>query len=257
MGVLFFFQVCAEVGLCVATCMGCIVGLFFVAIFGLRDCDPSEFGGDCKYTKNISQNKIVAVFILLFILASAVISVTAICCNCRFGSHFGINFKRRRPSLVIVSGTSGPDTTYQTYNDPVVTETGYSPVLIGGAATSYVNQLSSYNANGQYLPQITNPAVQELQEQNSLLQQQIRLQQEQLELQQRLHQQAGQAPSVTMPNNTTPPPSYEECMSDDSTIRQLEEQNRELQRHSHEQQKGLEKQLPWTGSRLDPSAPPQ
>ena len=239
--------------------MGCFIGLFFVAVFGLRDCDPHSFGSFCNYTDNMSQNKTVAVFILVFILASAVISITTICCSCRFGSHLGVNFNRRRRPLVIVGGTQGPITTYQTSSTPIVTETGYnySPVVIGGVTPNTVNQPSNYSASGQYQPQVTNPAIRELQEQNRLLQEQIRLQQEQLSLQQRLHQQAGQAPAIATPMYTPPPPSYEQCTSEESTMRQLEEHNRELQRHCQKQHQVLEKQLSPTGPKLDPSAPPE
>lgn len=231
--------------------MGCIVGLFFVVIFGLRNCD-SGFTKYCSYTDNVTENQTVAVVILLFTLASVVISITVICCNCRFGSHLGINLNRRRSSLVIVGGTQGPDITYQTSNAPIEIENvyRYSSVITGAVTPNSVNQPSSYSASVQYQPQVTNPAIEELQEQNRLLQGQIRLQQEQLALQERLHQQTGQASPMALPVDTTPPPSYEECMSDESTIRQLQEHNRELQRHCQEQQHVLEKQFPSMGPNI-------
>ena len=252
----------AEFGLCVATLFSSFIGLFFVSIFGLKDCTPGEFGSFCNYTENMSENKTTAIFILLFILASAAASVLIICCNCRYGSQFGINFNNRRGPMVIVGGThQGPVTTYQATAAPVVTETGYkySPVIIGGAGPNTAGQPSSYPMGTQpFDTQSTNPTIVELQEQNRLLQEQIRLQQQQLELQQQLQQQqAGQEPSLTMPMYTPAPPSYEQCTSDESAIRLMEERNKELQHHYRQQQQELEKQLPPPGPGMEPSAPPQ
>lgn len=263
---------CAELGLCVATCMGSFIGVFFVALFGLQDCDPDSFGSTCNYTGNFSENKTVAGFILLFILASAGVSIVNICCSCRYGQQFGINMNQRGRPLAIVGGNQGV-ATYQTTSAPVVTDTGYkyAPVVIGGATPNTASQPSQYpmgpapytaSQPSQYPPAATsqpystNQTVQELQEQNRLLQEQIRLQQQQLELQRQL-QQTGQGPPTATPMYTPPPPSYEQVTSDEATIRLLEEQNQALRQNYEQQQQVLEKQYPPPGPGHEPSAPPE
>ena len=260
----YFFQMCAEMGLCIATLFSSFIGLFFVGLFGLKDCTPGEFGSFCSYTENMSENKTTAIFILLFILASDFVTILLVCCNCRYSQQFGINLntRMRRGPMVIVGGThQGPVTTYRATNEPHVTGTGYnySTVVIGDTGPNTAGQPFNYPTGTQpYNTQNTNPTVSELQEQNRLLQEQIRLQQQQLELQQQLrqHQQPGQGPPMTTPMYT-PPPSYAECTSDESAIRQMKEHNEELQRRYQQQQYELEKQLPPPGPGLDPSAPPQ
>lgn len=254
---------CAEMGLCIATLFSSFIGLFFVGLFGLKDCTPGEFGSFCNYTENMSENKTTAIFILLLILASDFVSILLVCCNCRYSQQFGINLntRMRRGPMVIVGGTpQGPVTTYRATNAPTVTETGYnySTVVIGESGPNTAGQHFNYPTGTQpYNTQNTNPTISELQEQNRLLQEQIRLQQQQLELQQQLRQQPGQGPPMTTPMYTPPPPSYAECTSDESTIRQMQEQNEELQRRYQCQRHELEKQLPPPGPGLDPSAPPK
>ena len=237
--------------------MGSFIGFFFCAIFGLKDCDPNEFGSFCNYTENISQNKTLAVFILLSIIASAGLSILIVCCGCRYAQAFGVRLQRRALPVVIVGGSQGPvhqgaDST------PVVTDSGYKypTVVIGGAAPSTGVQHATSPPFPLGLTGSQNPSIQELQEQNRLLQEQIRLQQYQLQLQQQLQQQAGQEPSIATPMYTPAPPSYDECMTNETSIRLLEEQNQELQKQCHQQQLVLEKQYPPPGPGLDPTAPP-
>ena len=278
----FLFQLCAQLGFCVATCMGSFIGFFFCAIFGLKDCDPNEFGSFCNYTENMSENKALAVFILLFIIASAAVSILIACCNCRHAGSFGVQMQRGGRPLVIVGGSQGV-TYHGTSSTPMMTGSTYQypPVVVGGnMQTPGVHPVNTSSAQypvntsgaqypintsgAQYPvnPQFaqgqaggTNTSVQELQEQNRLLQEQIRLQQQQLQLQQQLQQQVGPGGMAT-PIDMAAPPSYDECVTDEAAMIRLQEHNLALQKQSQQQQLALEKKSPPPGSGLEPSAPP-
>ena len=270
----FLFQLCAQLGFCVATCMGSFIGFFFCAIFGLKECDPNEFGSFCNYTENMSENKALAVFILLFIIASAAVSILIACCNCRHAGSFGVQMQRGGRPLVIVGGSQGV-TYHGTSSTPMMTGSTYQypPVVVGGNMQTPGAQYPVNTSGAQYPVNTSgaqypvnppfaqgqaggsNTSVQELQEQNRLLQEQIRLQQQQLQLQQQLQQQAGLGGMAT-PIDMVAPPSYDECVTDEAAMIRLQEHNLALQKQSQQQQLALEKKSPPPGSGLEPSAPP-
>lgn len=226
----FWFQMCAEQVLCIATCIGSSIGIFFVSIFGLRDCGAS----DCSFTENIPENMTIAGVILSLLLISAVISMIIVCCSCRSASQFGVSFKQQRRSLVVRGGTQVPLTTRQATNMPIDTASAYkySSIAVGGATqNTAAEHAPSDDMVLQCEPQTTGQTIQELREQNRHLQEQIRLQQEQMALQQQLRQLAGQAPPTATPIYMPPPPSYEEVTSDESLLRQSEAHDEELKHH--------------------------
>lgn len=221
---------CAEQVLCIATCIGSSIGIFFVSIFGLRDCGAS----DCSFTENIPENMTIAGVILSLLLISAVVSMIIVCCSCRSASQFGVSFKQQRRSLVVRGGTQVPLTTRQATNMPIDTASAYkySSIAVGGATqNTAAEHAPSDDMVLQCEPQTTGQTIQELREQNRHLQEQLRLQQEQMALQQQLRQLAGQAPPTATPIYMPPPPSYEEVTSDESLLRQSEAHDEELKHH--------------------------
>ena len=236
--------------------MGAFIGIFFDAFSGLKHCDPNDFFSHCNYTDHMPENKTFAVFILIFLLASISVSILVIYYTCKYGgSKFGMYGRRDRPLFMIGGNQS---MAYQsTPHSPTVINTDYRHAHATGDITS--NTGTSYSSpHTSNITFDTNRTIQELQEQNRLLQEQIHLQQHQLHLQQ---QQAALGPSVTTPIATSvvvsPPPSYDECMTDEAAIRWLEQHNQELQKQHQHQQQALEKHYPPPGPSLEPSAPPR
>ncbi|XP_053401728.1 uncharacterized protein LOC123549001 isoform X2 [Mercenaria mercenaria] len=69
---------CIEVILTVITIIGGVIGIFFVSIFGVPKCDPSDFFSHCNYTANRYTNQCLAIGILTSLLVSEIIAVGSI-----------------------------------------------------------------------------------------------------------------------------------------------------------------------------------
>ena len=231
---MFVFQIALEIVLGIVSLIGCIAGGLLVLHRALgRRCYYYR-GGHRLCIEDDVKSRLNAVIAIGFIIASFVVSFLVTICDCACKRQFGVYFCRRPrrgdPASVI---------TYQTAVAPPI-----------GVDMSY-----------KYGPHSHGSRIQELEEENRLLQEQIRLQREQLELQQQFHGQAGCGSSVASPRYTPPPPSYDECTTDESAIHLLEEQNKELQLRCLEQQNELQyndtKQCSPTGQKCTPSAPPE
>ncbi|XP_045192668.2 uncharacterized protein LOC123549000 [Mercenaria mercenaria] len=73
---------CIEILLTNILIIGGFVGIFFVAIFGIPECDPSDFRSRCNYTDNLSTNRNLAIAILISLLVSEIIAIGSIVMHC-------------------------------------------------------------------------------------------------------------------------------------------------------------------------------
>ncbi|XP_045192674.2 uncharacterized protein LOC128545846 isoform X2 [Mercenaria mercenaria] len=74
---------CFEVLLTGISVIGGFIGIFFVSIFGVPECEPSDFFSHCNYTKNLSTNRSLAIGILISLLVSEIIAIGSIVIHCR------------------------------------------------------------------------------------------------------------------------------------------------------------------------------
>ena len=241
---------CVEQGLCITTCLAAFVGFFISVISGISGlyyCDAFQSEHFCIYTENIVVHKCLAFLITLLSIGAFGISGLIICCSCKYVNQFGILFRQVYKPLV----TSGINqrVSYHATNGSTVTEPGFqpgkTPSVDGDPTFTYLSDVTTQSEN---VPS----TIQELREQNRLLQEQINLQQQQLQLRRRFTQQPDHGMSAATPMDTPLPPSYEESVSDEALIRQLQQYNFELQQQYRQQQQELDHQSP-----LEPSAPPK
>ena len=224
----------------IVSLIGCVVGCLFVVSLGLQHrCHSYMSENSCG--DSTSQSQLNAVISIGLIIASSVVSFLVAICDCACKRYFGVYFCRppRRSNFDHI-------TIYQT--------TAVPPIAVDRSCPS--NVLPQQVAHRPHRSRI-----QELEEENRLLQEQVRLQREQLELQQQLNEQGVQGSTVATPRYTPPPPSYDDCTSNESAIQLLEEHNKQLQRRCQEQQQDLQdyslKQFPLEGHTVTPSAPPE
>ena len=219
--------------------IGCLVSCFFVIAWGFeRTCNSYWIYDDPCHAEDL-KSRLNAIIAIGFIIACGVVSFLVIICDCVCKRQFGVYFCQRSRR-----GDSDHVITYQPAVAPPIgvdTSYKYDPANVPPQQTG----VTSYGLR-----------IQELEEENRLLQEQIRLQREQLELQHQLHGEAGFSSRYT-----PPPPSYDECTTEESTIRLLEEQNKELQIRCEEQKNELQDYDTThdssPGQRCTPSAPPE
>ncbi|XP_053401731.1 uncharacterized protein LOC123549003 isoform X2 [Mercenaria mercenaria] len=286
---------CIEVFLTVITIIGGVIGTFFVSIFGVPKCDPSDFFSRCNYTANRYTNQCLAVGILTSLLVSEIIAIGSIVMHCRsckgLAPYNMLKARQRRfaggvgnvvmttvPEPRPLAGGFGANRNYDSYSadtqiiiDGNVIDknrSGFAGAIIHPLENTtvihppvgYFQYPSMTNQNTQYSYEhqgsTSGASVHQLQEQNRLLREQIALQQ-QLHLMQQEQQQQPQQQSALSTSLPPPPPSYESCMQDPGQMKFLQEQNEELQNRYQSQQQQLTKEIPFSSDRnTTPSAPP-
>ncbi|XP_045192681.2 uncharacterized protein LOC123549002 [Mercenaria mercenaria] len=285
---------CIDVFLTVITIIGGSVGIFFVSVLGVPQCDPSYFLSHCNYTVNQYTNRCLAIGILTSLLVSEIIAIGSIVMHYRsckgLSPYSMLKARKRRFALhhnVYIAGGAG--------NVAMTTVPGPRPYAIGFRAKRNRagkqiiidgNVIDGGGFAGAIIhppnnitvvhPPVGYPQFQSVNNQNTQyshecqgsslgasvhqLQEQNRLLREQIVLQQQLQlmqRQERQQQSALSPSLPLQPPSYESCMQDPEQMQFLQEQNEELQNIYQSQQEQITKRIPFSSDRnTTPSALP-
>lgn len=234
--------------------MGGFIGLFFVGIFGVPECDPRDFFSHCNYTENIAENRNIAIAILIFLLLSEIVVIGSIVVHCRACRGVG-PYNAFRPRTYY--GTTVQHQTYTTEGPAnVVVSTAPEPphyaggrhgfgqnydfnsrdtqIIVGGQVidkgtggfqgavlsqpenVTIVHPPMGYPQYTDQSGQITGAQGCQTSRNVNDLQEQNRLLREQIALQQQQLNlmQQQQQPARAPSPNLPPPPSYDSCIQD-------------------------------------------
>ena len=200
------FQICLEQGLCVTTCLTALIGFFISVIYGVanfRYCTPVVSDHVCIYTAHITEHKILATVISLLTLVAVSNSVLVMCCSCANGRQMIDICSQRYGPLMKSAGNQG--VSYQATS--LTSEINKDSQSCTASPTGAMSRSSDYsNMMGQAYS--SNPSVEELRNRK------IDYQNVQLSVP---HQRSSHETEVTTPMNT-PPPSYEDSVSEDDVM---------------------------------------
>ncbi|XP_053401723.1 uncharacterized protein LOC128557718 [Mercenaria mercenaria] len=211
-------------------------------MFGIPECDPSDFFSHCNYTDNLSTNRNLAKAILISLLVSEIIAVGSIVIHClvarqqRFNTRQNVYFADRAGNVVMTTAREprpfaesfGHNRNYDSYSadTQIITgghvtdknRNGFSGAVIHPPQNTvirrpmeYPQHSGAFSPNTQYIHEgqghTIDESVNNLQEQNRLLREQIELQQQQLQLlqQQQRHQQSQRASSSSPAGGSSSP----------------------------------------------------